>query len=202
MKIGLKLITIISLVNLVGIGGLTVAASMIASSSIRVISDDNAKNITGVTAGAIKSFMEVPFDEIRAFSLFVAHIDEVTPAEGRRDLVNFMLHTLIEENPGFVGVWAVFEPNELDGLDARYANTPGTDHTGRFLSFYTNDHGNIQLQFANDYDDPGDAGEWYHSSFRSGKESVIEPYLDWFGDEQLLVTSVTVPIIRNRKVIG
>jgi len=202
MKIGMKLILIISAVNLVGIGGLTIAASMIASSSITEISDDNAKNITAVTAGIIKAYLEVPFDEIRAFSMFVAHIDEVTAPEGRRDLVNFMLHTLIKENPGFVGVWAVFEPNELDGLDAQYVNTPGTDHTGRFLSFYTNDRGNIQLQFANDYDDPGDAGEWYHSSFRSGKEYVVEPYLDWFGNEQLLVTSVTVPIIRNGRIIG
>ncbi|MCL2264965.1 MAG: hypothetical protein FWC22_02875, partial [Treponema sp.] len=158
MKIGMKLILIISAVNLVGIGGLTIAASMIASSSIKSISDDNAQNITAVTAGAIKAFLEVPFDEIRAFSMFVADINDVVAPEGRRDLVNYMLHTLIEENPGFVGVWAVFEPNELDGLDARYANTPGTDHTGRFLSFYTNDRGNIQLQFANDYDDPGDAG--------------------------------------------
>ncbi|MCL2251361.1 MAG: hypothetical protein FWC12_05535, partial [Treponema sp.] len=72
MKIGLKLILIISAVNLVGIGGLTVAASMIASSSITAISDDNAQNITAVTAGAIKAFLEVPFDEIRAFTMFVA----------------------------------------------------------------------------------------------------------------------------------
>ena len=202
MKIGMKLILIISMVNLIGIGGLTVAASMIASSSIKAVSDDNAQNITAVTAGAIKAFLEVPFDEIRAFTMFVAHIDDVVAPENRRDLVNYMLHTMIKENPGFVGVWAVFEPNELDGLDARYANTPGTDHTGRFLSFYTNDRGDIELSFANDYDDPGDAGEWYHSSFRSGKEFVIEPYYDWFGDEQLLVTSVTVPIIRNGRVIG
>ena len=129
MKIGVKLITIISLVNLIGIGGLTITASMIASESITVVSDDNAKNITAVTAGAIKAFLEVPFDEIRAFSMFVANIGEVVAPEGRRELVNYMLHTLIKENPRFVGVWAVFEPNELDGLDARYANTPGTDHT-------------------------------------------------------------------------
>ena len=202
MKIGMKLILIISAVNLVGIGGLTVAASMIASSSITDISDDNAKNITATTAGEIKAYLEVPFDEIRAFALFVSHIDEVVVPEGRRALVNFMLHTLIRENPEYVGVWAVFEPNALDGLDARYVNTQGSDHTGRFLSFYTNDDGNIELQFANDYDDPGDAGEWYHSSFRSGKERVIEPYLDWYGDEQLLVTSVTVPIKRNGQIIG
>ncbi|MCL2245291.1 MAG: hypothetical protein FWC03_12635, partial [Treponema sp.] len=202
MKIGLKLITIISLVNLIGIGGLTIAASMISSSSITEISDDNANNITAVTAGEIKAFLEVPFDEIRAFSMFMANIDEVIAPEGRRDLANFMLHTLIKENPGYVGVWAVFEPNALDGLDAQYVNTLGSDHTGRFLSFFTNDNGNIELQFANDYDNQGDAGEWYHASFRSGKEQVIEPYLDWFGDQQLLVTSVTVPIIRNRQTIG
>jgi len=202
MKIGLKLILIISLVNLVGIGGLTIAATIFSSNEITSLADENALNLTAVTAGAIKAYLEVPMDEIRAFSMFVGHIDEVVAPEGRRQLLNYMLYTLIKENPDFVGVWAVFEPNALDGLDAQYVNTPGSDHTGRFLSFYTNDHGDIQLQFANDYDDPGEAGNWYHTSFRSGKEAVIEPYLDWFGDEQLLITSVTIPIIYHGRIIG
>jgi len=202
MKIGIKLISIISLVNLVGIGGLTIAASVISSSQITHLVDENAGNVTEVTAGAVKAFLEVPMDEVRAFSLFAAHIDEVIPPEGRRDLINYMLLTLIKENPEFVGVWAVYEPNALDGLDAQYANTLGSDHTGRFLSFYTNDRGNIELQYATDYDAPGEESAFYNTSFRSGKEAIIEPYYDTFGGERLLITSVTVPIIRNGRVIG
>ena len=67
MKIGMKLILIISAVNLVGNGVLTIAASMLSSNAIADVADRNARNITAVTAGSVKSFLEIPLDEIRAF---------------------------------------------------------------------------------------------------------------------------------------
>ena len=43
MKIGMRLILIISLVNLVGIGGLTIFATVLSSSEITNLADMNAK---------------------------------------------------------------------------------------------------------------------------------------------------------------
>jgi len=202
MKIGFKLILIISIVNLVGIGGLTVAATLFSSSQIKELSNENTGNITEVTAGAVDAFLEVPIDEVRTLAELMGFIDEVIPPEGRRDIVNYFLNTMIKKNPEYIGVWAVFEPNALDGMDAQYANTPGHDRTGRYISSFLNDEGNIFSEPLSDYDDQGEKGAFYHISFKSGKEAIIEPYFQNIGGKETLITSVTVPIFKDGKTIG
>ena len=41
-----------------------------------------------------------------------------------------VLRNLLEAHPDYLGTWAVFAPNALDGNDARYANTSQSDATG------------------------------------------------------------------------
>jgi methyl-accepting chemotaxis protein len=202
MKIGIKLILIISAVNLAGIGGLTIAATLFSSSQITELSNENVGNITEVTAGAVDAFLEVPIDEIRTLADLMGFIDEAIPPEGRRDAVNYFLNSVCRKNPQYIGVWAVFEPNALDGMDAYYANMPDTDSTGRYISYFVNDNGNMSVEPLVGYDDPGDDGIYYHTSFRSGKEAIVEPYFYNIGGKQALITSVTVPIIHDGKIIG
>ena len=198
MKIGVKLILIISLVNLVGIGGLTIAATLFSSSQIRALADENAGNITDITAKEVKAFLEVPLDEMRSLANLMIYIDEITTAENRRDQVNFMLKSLMVKNPDFVGAWAVYEPNALDGRDADFRNTPGSDRTGRFASYWTNDRGKIELSVLEGYA----TAEYYTTSLRTGREYLVEPYYENIGGRQVLITSVTVPIIKDGRTVG
>jgi len=198
MKIGVKLVLIISLVNLVSIGGLTLSALLFSSEGIMSMADENAQNVTGVTAGSIKSFIEVPFDEIRSFVMLIKRIEEVIPSSQRRDVVNFMLRTLVAENLDYVGAWAVFEPNALDGNDAAYINAPGCDETGRFVSYWTNDHGRISQTKLVGYED----SPYYTIPRQTGKEKIAEPYYENIGGEEVMITSVVVPIVRDGKVVG
>jgi methyl-accepting chemotaxis protein len=198
MKIGMKLILVISLVNLAGIGGLTIAATIFASSQITEMAGQNAGNITEVTAKEVKAFLEVPLDEIRSLVDLMTVIDEIASPEARRDQINFMLHTMVSKNPEFVGVWTVYEPNALDGLDAAFVNTPGSDETGRFISYWTNNNGVIALSALDGYAN----AEYYTVPMRTGKEYLVEPYYENVGGRQTLITSVTVPIIQNGKTIG
>jgi len=197
MKIGVKLILIISVANLVSIGGLTISALMFSSSGITAMADRNARNVTGVTAGAVKAFMEIPLDEIRAYVKLMEHIEEISDPEGRRDIVNFMLFTVARENPDYIGVWAAYEPNALDGLDARYVNS-SSSVTGRFESYYTNDHGKIELSPLTGYLN----ADFYTIPMRTGKEYIVDPYFENIGGERILITSVVVPIMRNGRAVG
>ena len=86
MKIGMKLILIITAVNLAGVGGLTITASVIASNGITAISEENARNVTAVSAGSVKAYLEVPFDEIRGYVYLLENMDTIVPAEERRDM--------------------------------------------------------------------------------------------------------------------
>ena len=202
MKIGTKLIVIITAVNLICIGGLTVTSLITTSQQIRGMANDNANDITDVTANQVRAFLEIPLDEIRALSLLMSRIDQAVPPEGRREMLNFTLRTLLEENPGYVGTWAVFEPNALDGMDAAFVNTAGTDRTGRYISYFSQTTGKISLDALVDYDDPGSDGAYYNTSFKSGKEAIVEPYFYEINGKEVLMTSVTVPIKRNGRIIG
>ena len=198
MKIGVKLILIISLVNLVGIGGLTIAATLFSSSQIKALADDNAGNITEVTAKEVKAFLEVPLDEMRSLVNLMIYVDEISTNETKRDYINYMLSSLMKKNPDFVGAWVVYEPNALDGRDAAFINTPGSDSTGRFISYWTNNNGVIALSALEGYAN----AEYYNIPMRTGHEYLVEPYYENIGGKRTLITSVTVPIILNGRTVG
>ena len=198
MKIGTKLIAIISLVNLVGIGGLTIAATLFSTSAMTEVVDRNARNVTGVTAGAVKAFLEVPMVSVRSFVQSITDIETtVAPAE-LRNLINFMLNNYVKANPDWIGIWVVYDPNALDGMDAAYANTPGSDANGRFVPYWTNDDGYISMTALSDYAN----ADYYLNPLRTGIESIAEPYYGNVGGNQVLITSLAVPIKRNGRVIG
>jgi len=197
MKIGMKLIVIISAINLIGIGGLTVASVIFSSNEITSVAEDNIVNIAKNTASEIKAFLEVPMDQIRTVAQIADRFDQIAPAE-RREMLNFMLRSLIEANPAFVGVWAGFEPDALDGMDAAFVNSEGTDATGMFQSYFTNVNGVINIEALGDFR----TQDYYTTSFRSGREGIIEPYYEDIGGVDTLITSLTVPVTRNGRVIG
>ncbi|MDR2027922.1 MAG: hypothetical protein LBP93_00135 [Treponema sp.] len=61
---------------------------------------------------------------------------EAIDRDDRRSFFNLMVRALVEENPDIIAASSAWEPNALDGLDAEYANTPGTDQTGRFIPYW------------------------------------------------------------------
>jgi len=198
MKIGVKLVLIISLVNLISISGLTLCALIFSSRGITDIADENARNVTAVTAGAIKAYIEVPMDEIRSYVELIEHLDETIPPQQRREVVNLMLNTIVVANPDYIGVWAVFDPNTLDGMDAAYMSVNGNDAAGKFVSYWTNDNGKISLTPLTRYE----TADYFTVPYKTGKESVAEPYYENIGGRQVLITSVCIPIKKNGRVIG
>jgi len=197
MKIGIKLMVIISAVNLAGIGGLTIASVVFSSNEIRKLAEENITSAAVNTADIIQLFMEVPLDQIRAVAQVASHLDEI-PAEDRRSTLLFILESLAEENPDYVGIWAAFEANALDGMDAAFVDTPGNDSLGRVASFFSIVDGQVLLEPMEGFD----TEDYYLTSFRSGREGITEPYYDEAGGQRILMTSLTVPVRRNGRVIG
>src|SRR3954453_1225516 len=53
-----------------------------------------------------------------------------------RRLFDSILRETLAQNPQYLGVWTVWEPNALDGRDRDFANAPGHDRTGRFIPLW------------------------------------------------------------------
>ena len=197
MKIRTKLMVVITAVNLLGIGGLTISSVMFSSKQSTALAEKTIIDAAVNTADLVQLYLEIALDEIRAVAQIANHLDEF-PAEERRKELNFMLESLTKENPGYVGVWAAFEPNALDGNDAHYVNTPGTDATGRYISYYSMVNNQITLEPLTGYS----TDDYYNVSLKSGEEGLIEPYFYPIGGKQVLITSLTVPIKIKGRIVG
>lgn len=118
-----------------------------------------------------------------------------------RERANLMLKGILAANPDFLGVWTGWEPNAFDGIDKQYANKIGTDNTGRFIPYWNRGGGKVQVEALIDYEVPG-AGDYYVLPRKTGKEVVIEPYIYPVNGQNMLITSLVVPIFHEDRFVG
>lgn len=116
----------------------------------------------------------------------------------RRDFYNNMLENVLLAHPNVLGVWTCWESNVLDGLDSEYKNTKGSDSTGRFIPYWTQQDGKTRVVALADYE----TSDYYVLAKDSGIEQILDPYEYEVDGELVLMTTIAVPIKSNDKVVG
>ncbi|MDR2445015.1 MAG: methyl-accepting chemotaxis protein [Spirochaetaceae bacterium] len=200
MKIGKKLIIMIIVVAFLGIGVLLGTIVNISQKQITVLIESELENLGKNEASTIKAWMDNNFGMIRTLAVSMEAYEQIEPSQ-RRFIYNLLLKMQAENNSGIASVWTCWEPNALDGMDDRYANTEGTDRTGRFISYWARTDRGVVLSALEGYDDSS-LGDYYLVPKRTGKETIIEPYFYNINGVDTLITSLVVPIKKNGAVIG
>ncbi len=162
-----------------------------------------AGSIAREHANRVKAELEVALDASRTLAQslsgvkseeFVLYLD--------RDEVNGILRTVLLQNPQFFGVGMVWEPDAFDEMDLGYANEPGHDATGRFVPYWSRDEdGNPVLEPVVGYEDQ-ETGAFYWLPKTTKNEWVMEPYLYPVQGQDVLMTSLIVPILANETFYG
>jgi methyl-accepting chemotaxis protein len=200
MKIGKKLIIMIIVLSLAGTSALTGTILNLAQKQISDLTSNELTNLANENALAIKVWLELYLDVVRAVGQLMSKYEEIDRTE-RRPLFNLMARALLEENPEIAATSTIWEPNALDGLDAEFVNTPGTDHTGRFIPYWFRTSSGIELEPLVNYETPG-PGDYYLIPKRTGEETLDEPYEYEVGNQKMLMTTVTMPIKNNGRFVG
>ena len=138
--------------------------------------------------------------------------DNFVHSEALRNAVNQQLQDAAESSANLLGVYAVFEPNQLDGEDDNYQGSTalGANDKGRFSSYWARVDGKVTLEVMDEAilanDKPSGHGglenDWYSCSIRSKALCLLEPYVDEVGTQQVLMTSVTVPLLDQGSLLG
>ena len=120
----------------------------------------------------------------------------------RRTTLHDLIYNSLKDSSGFFSMWACYEPNQFDGLDDVYANTPFHDETGRVIMYFDKDIATqaITENHLGDYT----VSDWYLNSLNTGKDQQFEPYFSkTSSNEEILVTTFTVPLKRSdNKTVG
>jgi methyl-accepting chemotaxis protein len=200
VKIGKKLIIMISILNIAGTSALTGTILVLAQRQISALTNSEITNLANENSLAIKAWLELYLDAVRAVGQVMSKYEEIEPA-ARRPLFNLMVRALVEENPEIAAASTIWEPNALDGRDAEFVNTPGTDHTGRFIPYWFRTSSGVALEPLVDYETPG-AGDYYLVPKRTGEETLDEPYEYVIEGKTILMTTVTMPVKNEGRFVG
>jgi len=104
-------------------------------------------------------------------------------------------------NPQWVGVGTLWEPQAFDGDDANHVDADGHDASGRFMSYWAWQGGAPVQEPLRGYDVPGD-GDWYLQPAATKKPSVLEPYSYEIGGKKILMTTLATPIVQDSQFLG
>jgi methyl-accepting chemotaxis protein len=200
MKIGRKLVLMIVILNLAGTGILAGTILRLAQKQVKTLITSEITNLANEEAGSIQIWVEVYLDMARTLSQLMTRYDEIDRND-RRPLFNMMLRSLLEENPEITAVSTTWEPNVLDGRDAEFADTRGTDGSGRFIPYWFRSGTGIDVEPLVDYEVPG-KGDYYLLPKKNGTEILVEPYEYMIGGRKVLLTTAAAPIKRGGRFAG
>ncbi|MDR2392753.1 MAG: methyl-accepting chemotaxis protein [Treponema sp.] len=200
MKIGNKLMIIIISLNLLGIGILVFTLLRLSETQITGMVNSEISTLVEEQALRVQVWFAKYLYTSRNLAQMMAQYEQVDRLDRRRYFLS-MLQGIVEANPDITGASVGWEPDVLDGQDARYRNTPGSDNSGRFIPYLARTKDGIQLESLVDYETPGE-GNYYLTAKQTGRESLVDPYWYPIYGENRLITTVTVPIKSQDQFVG
>ncbi|MHB9294701.1 hypothetical protein PilKf_00426 [Pillotina sp. SPG140] len=195
MKIGVKLVSLISVFNIIGISILAGVTVTLAHREISRLAEEQAYSLAQKGAEEMKNWFGTYIETTRTLANVMEGYTDI-PTEERRMYFDLMLKQTIIAHPEAPSVYANWAPNALDGMDADYANTPGTDETGRYISGWTYSPTGPFVEPIREF--PFDAV----MHVTGGEEFVFEPMVILIGDKISISTTMCTPIKDNGTTVG
>jgi methyl-accepting chemotaxis protein len=178
-----------------------VAVGLQSSSAAEESAKQSVRATGQYAASQVQSDLQSTFKAIGALAsaLQVARSADNPPP---RDQLDATLKRLLEQHSPWLASYSLWEPNALDGKDAEHVSKgPQDDATGRFISYWNRGSGDIKVEPLLDYEKAG-ANDWYDIPRRTGKTTLVEPYLYKVGGKDVLITSLVTPIQVGGKFVG
>jgi len=197
MKIGFKLTMIMVALGLFAVAAVGITLLVRSQGSITNISEQYALSMAKDSAAGIDNFLENYFSKAET----MAHVMEqyrYMVAANRRNMFNVILEGIALANPEVIGAWCVWEPDVLEGGDMQYVGTKGTSSSGRFSPYYYWDNGKVLVDALEDYDE----ADYYLLARNSGNPTILDPFEYEVGGKMIMMTSVSIPIRNNGRVVG
>ena len=168
---------------------------------LRTTSLSNSSKIAklhALEAGKILSMkINASADIVRNYSYLIAHLvtTDLIPKENKRKFMLSEMEIRNKNEKALNNLWCTFEPNALDGMDAIFINSPGSNERGIFEPWFEN--GKLATSPTDDF-----ASIYYTMPKETKQEAVTEPYWDNVNGKNTLMISFSAPILLNTLFLG
>jgi signal transduction histidine kinase/CheY-like chemotaxis protein len=173
-------------------------AVVIARSSSIQTANERALSEARTQAGIAKAEIDISLDTTRTLAqAFMAVKEPTNRLEISREQANAMMIQVLIENPQYLGVWTLWEPNAFDDQDARYTNTQAYGKSGRFQPYFHRGEGEIMVEAPTT-----DSGDWYQVPKKTKQEWISDLYTYPVAGKDTLMVTIVVPIVVDNVFYG
>ena len=162
------------------------------------------------TFGESLSVITALADQIRDMRVMAAK--RSLDAGALREELNLSLKTAFERNDKVLGIWLAFEPDGLDGKDSEFVNDAArqSNEAGRFATYWSRSGGASLNTIMVEEDltkttlslNGTPYNSWYTCPRDNKRTCLLDPYSDTVGTKEMLMTTISVPLIVDGKTIG
>ncbi|MDK8264945.1 methyl-accepting chemotaxis protein [Pseudomonas oryzihabitans] len=217
---GLCLLGVIGLIVSINIYQSNRNNQLISTSSSKMLTD-SGETLIKVRAAEQAANLQRTFSDnlllLTTLSEQMIHLRNVTAQRGLsavalREELNQSLRTSFDHHPEVLGMWMLFEPNVLAGKDSDFVNDTAraSNETGRFASAWNRGAGqtlNILIPEADlRKTELSISGTPYNSWYTCPKDTrhscLMAPYADNQAGQVQLMTTLSIPLVDDGKVIG
>jgi signal transduction histidine kinase/HAMP domain-containing protein len=183
---------------------LMIVIAISVEESYRFVSNESLRSANGISnmyAGRISAELSMKLDEVRAFAR-VCESFRLIPSHSRRFVISSAARSVLEKNYNVLSVWTLWEPGAIEDDIFQYRNTRLSMSNGAFSAFWYRANGSIvQGALTPDvyrevfYEEPKRIlSEVMRSASHSSYPGIF--------DEEVILTSICVPIIVNKTFVG
>ena len=129
-----------------------------------------------------------------------------------REELNQSLKTAFERNDKVLGIWLAFEPNGLDGKDSEFVDDAArqSNEAGRFATYWSRAGGAALNTIMVEEDltkttlsvSGTPYNSWYTCPRDNKRTCLLDPYADTVGGKEMLMTTISVPLMVDGKALG
>jgi methyl-accepting chemotaxis protein len=197
MKLRLRLTLITSILLMAAVLGVSVVLLVRARSLQTEAAFSHLEELTGRYSVMMQNRYENHLSAAKTLA-DVMNSFEGVPAEERRIRYDNTILSIMESNPNFMGMFSVWKSNAIDGRDAEFIGTPGTDSTGRYMPWYSRRSGTLVKRSLSEYEQYNDVS----ANMDSSDPVMSAPYFSTSNGRQIIATRLCYPIITGKGIVG
>jgi methyl-accepting chemotaxis protein len=148
MKLKFKLSIIVCTILIAVVGGLAALILSQASSTITNLTIESITRLASQQASYWQGREEGYLRVVAVAAGFLGTYEQIDPGL-RRVRFNQFLQATLEAEPDIIGIFAIFKPNILDGMDAQYQGVQGSTADGAYAPWYTKQSGKVEYRTYN-----------------------------------------------------
>jgi methyl-accepting chemotaxis protein len=197
MKLKMRLTLITSLLLVAAVAGVSIILLIRA----RALQTQEAFSGLRELTGRYSILMQNRYENYLSVAKTLAEIMnsyEAVPVAERRTRYDNIILAIMESNPNFMGMFSIWKPNAIDGMDAEFVNDSGSDSTGRYMPWYSRRSGTLEKRPLSDY-------EFYNdvvANIERIDPVMSEPYPSTNAGKPILGIRLCYPIITEKGIVG